>query len=504
MTIGYRRPALSSAYLPIAKVPFLGDIWADSAVNMHLGQSFGEAMSVGSGYRFHLSWFRVTYSMWDLTRPRYGLGESKFGRLYGSADTSMCQEAYTVGYYCVYISFLVLSFKQIHAVPGNLPYESTLEEFNDQGSKRFQQHWTILLLTPLLFYRPSGLKKVPIHIKGHQNSPMQINVVELIGDALGSASRGWRSLQEHIDNLLGTGAEIFDPELHDSLLFDDELFSGSRKYFWLINSLHTFDKVIQQNIEAWTSYRDRFLLPLRDMLLQEREPNWKERLEKGISRCDKFEADLCRSLKLFRDQRERTLALREGLFSASAVIESRASTRLGENVKLLTYVSIFYLPLAFCTSLWSTTDTFNFTTLGYVTVIVALTTYILVFNLNNIAGAYKSKYQSFKFRVIGEMIKDTDTAWGETGTKLNRHKPRSAQSEQQPSEWWVWAYFGLKLLRIVGLQNGNGENREEKEKAKAAESSTGFSNTSGSENRWYSSLFRKSVANIEASETEAP
>ena len=37
------------------------------------------------------------------------------------------------------------------------------------------------------------------------------------------------------------------------------------------------------------------------------------------------------------------------LFSASAVIESRASTRLGENVKLLTYVSIFYLPLAFCT-----------------------------------------------------------------------------------------------------------------------------------------------------------
>jgi hypothetical protein len=32
------------------------------------------------------------------------------------------------------------------------------------------------------------------------------------------------------------------------------------------------------------------------------------------------------------------------LFNASSAVESRASTRLGENVKLLTYVIIFYLP----------------------------------------------------------------------------------------------------------------------------------------------------------------
>lgn len=43
------------------------------------------------------------------------------------------------------------------------------------------------------------------------------------------------------------------------------------------------------------------------------------------------------------------LALFSQLFNASAVIESRASTRLGENVKLLAFVSIFFLPLSFCT-----------------------------------------------------------------------------------------------------------------------------------------------------------
>lgn len=43
-----------------------------------------------------------------------------------------------------------------------------------------------------------------------------------------------------------------------------------------------------------------------------------------------------------------SLTLYQKLFNASAVVESRLSTRLGQNVKLLTYVSIFYLPLAFC------------------------------------------------------------------------------------------------------------------------------------------------------------
>jgi Mg2+ and Co2+ transporter CorA len=43
----------------------------------------------------------------------------------------------------------------------------------------------------------------------------------------------------------------------------------------------------------------------------------------------------------------------EQLLDQLTVIESRAATRLGENVKLLTFISIFYLPLAFCAGLWS-------------------------------------------------------------------------------------------------------------------------------------------------------
>ena len=34
---------------------------------------------------------------------------------------------------------------------------------------------------------------------------------------------------------------------------------------------------------------------------------------------------------------------------ANLGIEAKAATQLGENVKLLKYISIFYLPLSFCT-----------------------------------------------------------------------------------------------------------------------------------------------------------
>jgi len=202
--------------------------------------------------------------------------------------------------------------RQIHAIPGTHKHDSLLDELAEDGCANFQRYWTILLLAPLGFY-PRGLLKVPRVISDLEASPLQINIVVLIEDALVAARRAWRGLHQYIEELLGTGTEIFDPELHDSLLSDDELFSGSRKYFWLINSLQTFDNILRQNIEAWTSYRDKFLLPLSRALLGESGITWKGELDASIEICDKLVEDLERVQKLFRDQRERTLALREGV-----------------------------------------------------------------------------------------------------------------------------------------------------------------------------------------------
>ncbi len=134
----------------------------------------------------------------------------------------------------------------------------------------------------------------------------------------------WDRIAEYFSKLLGHRDTLSDPDAHDSLLFDDDSFSRSRKYFWAINYLAELDISISGNIVEL----EKFAVgnnSLREQLKQ-----------------------LYYLRERIRDQRDEAIALRDGLFSASGVMESRASTRLGENIKLLTFVSIFFLPLSFC------------------------------------------------------------------------------------------------------------------------------------------------------------
>jgi uncharacterized protein YfaA (DUF2138 family) len=46
-----------------------------------------------------------------------------------------------------------------------------------------------------------------------------------------------------------------NPENLADKLFDDDSFSISKKYFWAINFLHEFIRLIDDNIEQWERYR---------------------------------------------------------------------------------------------------------------------------------------------------------------------------------------------------------------------------------------------------------
>lgn len=62
-------------------------------------------------------------------------------------------------------------------------------------------------------------------------------------------------LVESMERLLAADGTIVDPKGHDKLLFDDEQFSRSRLYFWLLSSLATFSSIMEGNIRAWTELR---------------------------------------------------------------------------------------------------------------------------------------------------------------------------------------------------------------------------------------------------------
>jgi hypothetical protein len=56
-------------------------------------------------------------------------------------------------------------------------------------------------------------------------SRLLLTMAQLICIALHEVCIGWKTLHGQIDELLGTGDEIFDIEAHDHLIFDDELHS---------------------------------------------------------------------------------------------------------------------------------------------------------------------------------------------------------------------------------------------------------------------------------------
>lgn len=82
-------------------------------------------------------------------------------------------------------------------------------------------------------------------------------------------------------------------------------------------------------------------------------------------------------------------------------------------MKLLTYVSIFYLPLGFCAALWSINKDYEVTQFAVVSALVASITYILVANLGNVVMAIKSSYKATREPILKRMESDNDTEWKE-------------------------------------------------------------------------------------------
>jgi hypothetical protein len=131
------------------------------------------------------------------------------------------------------------------------------------------------------------------------------------------------------------------------------------------------------------------------------------------------------------------------------VIESRAATRLGENVKLLTYVSIFYLPLAFCAAIWSINQSYSFLHFGITTVAIALTTYLMVANLEIVVTAAKSLYSLVKHPIVTRMMDDPQEKWASRGTAFFSFRPEREKAE--PSGWYVLWFAIVEILRKLGI-----------------------------------------------------
>ncbi|KAL8951750.1 MAG: hypothetical protein Q9222_002300 [Ikaeria aurantiellina] len=312
-----------------------------------------------------------------------------------------------------------------------------------------QPHWTMLVLAPGGFFNehntafpmrslPKGRAQALGHCLGRLTRVgAELNLIQ---QGLARISERWAEFQSFFDYILDSGDSLMQPHEHDNLLFDDGAFSRSRRYFWAIDCLSEFENAITDNINQWELYKAALPTLLNDL------DNIQYRNTERQCRV------LQNQREYFRQKLASTRALRDALFNASAVIESRASTRLGENVKLLTFVSVFFIPLSFCTSLWSVNDMFSTSSLIAVIIIVALLTYTTVLNINSIVQSVGLLYDIKKRRVVNAMKNDNREAWQRCGHRFESFRPK--HENPKPSEWYITLYALLNPGAVLGLSSG--------------------------------------------------
>ncbi|TIA77136.1 hypothetical protein D6C76_05042 [Aureobasidium pullulans] len=253
--------------------------------------------------------------------------------------------------------------------------------------------------------------------------------------------RDWELLLQYMESLVSVHTVIVDPEGHDRLLFDDEKFSRSRLYFWMLSSLETFiDMMEDTKLNC-----ERFQEDVRKRYPDENKLSMTER--NALVAIGPHVALLDQVAKRAKTLQQRVIAFRDGLFNASSVLESRAANRLSENVKLLTYVSIFYLPLGFCASLWSTTDTFSWNGLKFAMVLTAVITYLVTFNLNQLVKLSRSIYDVGRKKVVKSMTESDNDDWQKRAARFGQFQPPPLKP--QPSEWLLLWYLSEAIFAPI-------------------------------------------------------
>lgn len=151
-----------------------------------------------------------------------------------------------------------------------------------------------------------------LQAKGGIPRPFPTAMAILIFYSLQQAFHGWETLARFVNDLLGIRDEIFDLEAHDDLIFDNDLYTRSRKYFWVINCLNESEKILAQNIQTWANFRRDTLLRFGQKLLKEGNVEMNKELSNEIRKCDETQAKLEKINEQFNEQRTKAVALRDG------------------------------------------------------------------------------------------------------------------------------------------------------------------------------------------------
>lgn len=278
---------------------------------------------------------------------------------------------------------------------------------------------------------------------------------------------------------------MFNGDLRDKLLFEDAAFTYSRRYFWAFQTLGTMNQSIKAMIDAYTeTFTDSVwtgthhtLWPLssdsaRDQYFKKRLASLRKDFEHEIHRLEALvkENDLRR--KEIRD-------LRDNLFSGTSVLESRKSVeqteitvQQGQNIKLLTLVNMFFLPLTFVTSVYGMTnmpEDAGFWPFGLTLAAVCVPFFFLIGSMNTSSGMEWWRGNFGKFgrwiggkgdeQVMAETDSDDGMDDGKGGTKTSghAHKNGNVKADSEAKKPKRIQQSGRSLSAVEGIKQRTGQ-----------------------------------------------
>ncbi|KAL7810052.1 hypothetical protein V8C44DRAFT_124175 [Trichoderma aethiopicum] len=180
-------------------------------------------------------------------------------------------------------------------------------------------------------------------------------------------------LHERITKLITPPTEfMFNHHLRDKLLFEDKHFTYIRRYFWAYNTLAVINTGIKAMIAAYVdTFTDDVWSGAHPLLWPyppssssssqqqqsaEAAAGYAARMALLRRELDKVVSDLGEVLKRNERTRKEIENLRDQLFSGSSIKESRRAIDQGDNIRVLTMISMLFLPLTFVTSVFGITE----------------------------------------------------------------------------------------------------------------------------------------------------
>ncbi|KAL2165180.1 hypothetical protein VTH06DRAFT_476 [Thermothelomyces fergusii] len=258
----------------------------------------------------------------------------------------------------------------------------------------------------------------------------------------------WEQVIDLVEEQTSVPSSVIFGDMRQNLLFDDSNFTNARRYFWALQSLRVFNDHITKMYYSLEKILDSIQLLDGNGLDYEEVREVRHEFSKLKARIER--------------KRQEIESLNSGLFSASSVAESRFSSEQNGNIRLLTLVTIAYLPWSLAATIYGMNILPEGTSLGsffVVTAVLSVITFAIVFDLQLLTAFIRRHILD---RILTSMLQDGNRRWRDRAQRL-----REGQNKRKSFPASKWLYVGYVLHRLFARETSEKKSTSTRQSATA-------------------------------------